>query len=57
MPLESGADRETIAHNAGVEMKHGRPRKQAWAIAFAYARHHHRKGETPPPEPKDTDHE
>lgn len=51
MPLESGTSNETLAHNAQVEMKHGRPRKQAWAIAYAYARRHP-KGGTPPPEPK-----
>lgn len=55
MPLEAGTRKETIAHNAGVEMKHGRPRKQAWAIAFNYARRH-TKGEKPP-QPKEHDHE
>lgn len=40
MPLQPGSDNETIAHNAGVELKHGKPKKQAWAIAYAYARRH-----------------
>lgn len=52
MPLEEGATPDVIAHNAGVEIKHGRPRKQAWAIAYAYARRHP-KNDTPPPEPKE----
>jgi hypothetical protein len=55
MPLESGTSNKTIAHNAGVELKHHRPRKQAWAIAYAYARRHPDGGK-PPPKPKHPDH-
>jgi hypothetical protein len=53
MPLESGTTPEVIGHNAGVELQHHRPRKQAWAIAYAYARRHPDGGK-PPPEPKET---
>lgn len=45
MPLLPGNDSKTIGRNAGVEMKHGRPRKQAFAIAYAYARRHPKKGD------------
>lgn len=38
MPLQPGKDKETIARNAQIEMKHGKSRKQAWAIAFSVAR-------------------
>jgi hypothetical protein len=34
MPLEEGSSRETIGHNIKTEMKHGKSRRQAIAIAL-----------------------
>jgi hypothetical protein len=38
MPLKSGSDKKTISSNIRTEMKHGKPQKQAIAIALANAR-------------------
>jgi hypothetical protein len=38
MPLKKGYGKKTIARNIRTEMHHGRPQKQAIAIAFATAR-------------------
>jgi len=43
MPLKSGTSEQTIAENAMIEMKHGKSRKQAFAIAYAVARRKKRK--------------
>lgn len=34
MPLEQGKSKETISHNIETEMHHGKPQKQAVAIAM-----------------------
>ena len=36
MPLLPG--KKNLVRNAMIEMRHGKPRKQAWAIAFRVAR-------------------
>ena len=38
MPLESGKSKKTISKNIKTEMKHGKPQKQAVAIALSKAR-------------------
>lgn len=38
MPLKKGYSKKSISHNIGVEMKAGRPQKQAIAIAMSVAR-------------------
>lgn len=38
MPLKSGISREMISSNIRTEMEHGKPQKQAVAIALSKAR-------------------
>lgn len=38
MPLKRGSSKKTINDNIRTEMSHGKPRKQAVAIALATAR-------------------
>ena len=38
MPLKRGTSKETVSHNIKTETKHGKPRKQAVAIALNQAR-------------------
>lgn len=38
MPLEKGSSQETISHNIATEREHGKPEKQAVAIALNEAR-------------------
>jgi hypothetical protein len=38
MPLQKGYGKKTIAKNIKTEMKHGKPQKQAVAIALNVAR-------------------
>lgn len=37
MPLLEGSSKEVIGKNIGAEIKHGKPRKQAIAIAYSKA--------------------
>jgi hypothetical protein len=43
MPLKKGSSRTTIAANIRREIKHGKPQKQAVAIALSTARRSKRK--------------
>lgn len=43
MPLKKGFSKKTIGKNIAREIRSGRPRKQAIAIAFSVARRSRRK--------------
>ena len=44
MPLKRGSSKQTISRNIATERRHGKPPKQAVAIALAQARRTKRKG-------------
>lgn len=43
MPLQKGSSRKTISKNIRTEMRHGKPQKQAVAIAYSVARRSRKK--------------
>ena len=43
MPLKKGYSKKAISKNIGIEIKHGKPRKQAIAIALNIAKSARRK--------------
>lgn len=45
MPLKKGSSKETISSNIRTEIAHGKPQKQAVAIALETARRSGRKGD------------
>ncbi len=44
MPLKKGKSKKVISENIRTEMHHGKPQKQAIAIAFSEARRGKKKG-------------
>lgn len=44
MPLKSGKSKKIVSSNIRTEMKHGKPQKQAIAIALSKARGGKKKG-------------
>ena len=44
MPLKKGSSKKTISKNIRTEIAHGKPRRQAIAIALSSARKSKRKG-------------
>ena len=44
MPLKSGTSKKVVSQNIKTEMAHGKPQKQAVAIAMSKARESKKKG-------------
>jgi len=47
MPLVKGSSKATVSKNIATEMHHGKPQKQAIAIALNMARRSKKKGKQP----------
>lgn len=52
MPLKKGYSPKTVSKNIATEMRHGKPRAQAVAIAFAVANKARKKAGKAPLRPK-----
>lgn len=52
MPLESGKSKKAFSHNVSIEIHHGKPQKQAVAIAYSKQRESKNEGGMMKPLPK-----
>ena len=47
MPMKQGYGKKTVGKNIAMEMKHGKPQKQAVAMSLSMARESAKKSGTP----------